>query len=451
MKKISSYLCFVAVFAMLFTSCSKDEEKISGENENATLTFGAALQDFNEAMNNKQQVGACVEGEPAFAQISLVYGPGNTSIDGLVVPILTDGNGYFTDYSDDLEIPIPSGETHVSVTLTDFVVWTDDGEGAPGDVLWVAPKVGGEYAAFVTNPLGGEASTWNLRAGTKRYLDVEVLCFNDREANRYGYQFFDITPTEMMKFCLFGNFCPPSGRHYTASYTVNVWEYADGVKGEQLYFDEAADVINQNGEFYAEPLCFFLPDRDGQDTYWFEVTLRDTEQYDGPDRVILQGPITDGEIRTFYDGANALDYYHFQYGCEEGTPPPFFDPEDDAEHYSACVKALDDGDVLGYAYFTQEGNSLRSTVWTVLNEPNAALPQMIHENASCGSYGGVFWSLDLPGGGWEMSDEIGWLNYDRTFSLTSTEVASLNLEDRTYVLHDSEGTPVGCGEIDQID
>lgn len=460
MKNFKCHLMMIAVFGLLFSSCSKDEDKVAGENETATLTLGAALQDFNKAMMSKQQtdVGACVDGDPAFAQITLEYGGTSETV---IVPILGDAaSGYFTAYHDDLEIPVPSGDTHVTVTLTDFVVWADNNnDDNPDTALWVAPKYDSEYANFVTQALGDpeDPYTWNLRAGSKTYVDVEVLCFNNRAANRYGYQFFDITPTNLMKFCLFGNFCPPSGRHYTASYTVDVWEYSDGVKGDQLYFDEPANVILENGEYYADPLCFFLPDREGQDTYWFEITLRDTDEYDGSDRIILQGPITDGEIREFYDG-DVMDYYHFQYGCEGSTPPPFFDPEDEAEHYKACLYPQNGSMALGFAYFTLQGDVLDATIMATNLEQGKSHMQHIHEFDDCSEPGPPIVWLDKADGTWPVAvGAYGDVIYHRTFTLGTDgnpTAAEINLLDRSVNLHGmtvdgsySAGEIVACGEL----
>ena len=50
-----------------------------------------------------------------------------------------------------------------------------------------------------------------------------------------------------------------------------------------------------------------------------------------------------------------------------------------------------------------------------------------------------------------MTSSAGWLNYDRSSTLTTQEATALNLENRTYVLHDDSGNPVACGEINLID
>lgn len=466
MKQISSYLCFIAVSAMLFASCSKEDpaQSTNLEGEKAVLSLGPILNNFvNKSLSKQSDLPECSETTPTSADISLTYDSNGDGVANdsdvtleLTVEIGEDSQGYFTLYHDDLEIPIPTGETTVDIRLNDFFIYDDVADpeipGSERTLIWMAPKEGSDYEQFVDDAL---PMFFELRAGTKRYEDVEVLCFDNREVNKFGYQFFDITPIPMIEFCLFGNYCPdgPDGRHKTASYQVDVWEYSNGTKGTQLYTDVTAPVVDDNGQMYADPLCFFLPDREGQDTYWFEVTLLDVDDYyDGPNRVILQGPITDDEIKDYFDdeAPGRLDYYHFQYGCEGSIPPPFFDPEDEAEHYSACVKSLDDGDTIGFAYFTLQGNELTSTVWAVNREMNAELPQHIHEDASCEDYGGVFWPLTEEGGGYPMT--VGsWLEYQRTFTLTDAEVTALDLENRTYVLHNEGETPVACGEINMID
>ncbi|MFD1096377.1 hypothetical protein [Salegentibacter chungangensis] len=453
MKKLKKSLSALVIATMLFTSCSKDETSIAEEpvsDQVAVLTLGPVLNDvLNRNALRQQSVPDCSEAAPAHAQISFVYGDSNTPVD-IVVDILSDENGLFTAYDEALEIPVASGETTVSVSLTDFVVWDDD-NGSPGNVIWVAPKEGSEYAQFVDEPLD---KTWELRAGTKTYTDVEVICFDNRDANLYGYQFFTITPVPLIEFCMFGNYCPPSGRHYPASYSVSVWEYADGEVGDQIYEDLVSELQMENGEYYADPLCFALPDREGQDEYYVEIFLLDAEgQYDGPDRVILSGVITDDEIKTFYNGDN-LDYYHFQFGCGDDGPPPFNDPTVEAKHYKACIKSLDDTYAVGFAYLMLKGTELKTTVLAANLEANKMHPQHIHQNASCDDYGGVFWPLELEGGGFPTADADGILTYQRTFALTAQQAANANFADRTVVLHGKTvngnyeaGQPVACGEF----
>src|SRR5680860_873902 len=103
MKKSNYILCFIAVFAMFFTSCSKDDvtppvDDLSSES--AVLTFGAMLDNLaNRAMSKQHfaQVPTCSDAEPAFAVIGLSV-EGDEKPD-VTVAILSDSNGYFTAYS----------------------------------------------------------------------------------------------------------------------------------------------------------------------------------------------------------------------------------------------------------------------------------------------------------------------------------------------------------------
>ncbi|MGB8375391.1 MAG: hypothetical protein WCE57_08735, partial [Salegentibacter sp.] len=78
----------------------------------------------------------------------------------------------------------------------------------------------------------------------------------------------------------------------------------------------------------------------------------------------------------------------------------------------------------------------------------------VHENATCGDYGNVFWALDLDGGGFPTADSMGFITYKRSFTLTPSQAASANFADRTAVIHGKTVggtyepmTPIGCGEF----
>jgi hypothetical protein len=338
MKNFRNYFMLLAVFGLLFTSCSKDENNAI-DQESATLTFGTALKDFNNA---NKQVGECVDGEPAFAQITLIYGDMDTEV-AVIVPILEDDNGYFTAYDESLEIPVATGETHVSVTLTDFVVWADnDNDDSPDTVLWVAPKVGSEYQNFVTTPLGEGSSTWALRAGSKTYYDVEVLCFDNRDVNRYGYQFFDITPVELQNICFFANYCTDDGRHYTANYTLDLYTFTGTPSEDQpqslagytnLYTNiglDGDDMGMDDGVYYADPLCVSIPNLDEGEYIYYEATVENWNgNYPAPGNYVVWGYISQDDIDALVaaDGDNnpdTMDYVHLFFNCQEGdsvTPP----------------------------------------------------------------------------------------------------------------------------------
>lgn len=465
MKKISSYLCFVAVFAMLFASCSKEDDPVMKDSGNkATLSFGAILNDLvaNKSALKQQIENApeCSDAAPAFVEVVLT-GTANvgTMQDPVVVSVNPNPGDYdqdgvaefFTDESGDLELE-PG-----SYNLEYFAVYDAD-PASGGNLIWMAPRSDGNFADFVSNAL---PFNFDLGAGVKKYVDVDVLCYDNRMANQYGYLFFDFEGTQAIEFCIFGNYCPPSGRHFPAAFSVDVWMYEDGARGEQLYDDLSNSVaLNEDGDYAGDPLCIALPDRSGEDEYYFEITMQNSDAYDDvEERIIRRGVITDEEVRSFFDGDNNIDYYHFREGCGDDSPPIFQDPEEDAEHYKACLYPQNGSTALGFAYFKLQGETLEATVMATNLEGGQAHAQHIHENEDCNDAGGPILGLDEEDGSWPVaSTAYGDVVYHRTFTLGSGDLPSVSeinpLQDRTVNLHGmtvdgsyNAGIVVSCGEL----
>lgn len=464
MKTLYKLFSFTAVLALLLTSCSKEEESLSVDpGEKATLSFGAVL---NDLMQNKEafkqvmgDIPACSEDVPTFVEIVLTTPQGGAVVGTLTNPLRVDvnpnpgdydGDGveeYFTDESASLELEAGS------YTLQYFTVLNSAGE-----EIWVAPIAGESMANFVDQPL---PFNFNLGAGVKKYVDVDVLCFEDRLVNEYGYLFFDIEATRAIEFCLFGNYCPPSGRHYPAAFSVDVWMYSNDTRGDQLYNDFTnAVTLNGDGDYAGSPLCVALPDLEGQDEYYFEISLMDSDAYgDVENTIIRRGVITDDEVRSFFDGDNNLDYYHFREGCGEDSPPIFQNPNKEAKHYKACLYPENGSEAFGFAYFSLQGNTLRATVMATNMEAGKQHPQHIHENADCDAAGPPILSLTEEDGSWPMATgAFGSIIYNRVFTLGSDGIpaaSALNpLEDRTVNLHGmtvegsyNAGIVVSCGEL----
>lgn len=274
MKIINRYLAFVAIVALLFTSCSKDETNSTSDDpgiNSVDLTFGAMLNDLaNRAAavnkNHFDVVPDCSEADPAIAVLQITYdGQAAEDVgDDIVVDILQDGDGYFTDYSEDLKIPVPNNSS-VEVILESFKVY--DGvvtDSKPyGELIWIAPieSEEGEFDGYVENAL---PHPFEVSDGTKPYIDVEVLCFDRRMVNEYGYVFFDILPETIYPLCLFVNYCDENGRHFVADYSVDLYFGTDDT-GIQLYDHEndasamATTGDYSEGEYYADPLCLVIP------------------------------------------------------------------------------------------------------------------------------------------------------------------------------------------------
>lgn len=473
MKKFKLNLAYLAIFAMIFASCSKEETggQIT-DAEKATISFGAIVNDIvNNRAASKQAIGdmpECSDSDPAYVRVVLLNG---------ATPVLgTNANPYrinlvggevFTVEDPNLEL---DPDTY---TLDHFSVYN-----AANQLIWLAPR-GGALADFVDNPLPLDI---DLRAGVKKYVEVDVLCYDNRDVVEYGYLFFEIDTNEAIKFCIFGNYCPPSGRHFPASYSVDIWSGTNS-SGEVLYSDVYnVTGTNADGDFFAEPLCFALPDTEGLDEYYFEITLRSTDEYGQvQERVIRRGAINDDIVRTFFDGDNNLDYYHFRQGCDgDDTPPVFENPEDEGELYKTCLYPLNDSNAVALAYFQLENNVLKTTILAAGFEPNEVHAQHIHgftdgSNATCPPesadtddngiislqegapyYGGVLLALQNEDGSYPVADAWGNYIYQRTFNIGSLSLP--DLEKLAVVAHGLEvnGTyepsiPIACGQVSNLD
>ncbi|CAM4185316.1 hypothetical protein [Gillisia limnaea] len=309
---------FFALSGLLFTSCSKDENSVKDPDpEMATLSFGAILEDFdtNRAASKQSldELPECQDADPFYVMI--ILSQGGTNVVGseeapFRINLATDQ--LFTVEVPELEL-IPG-----TYSLDYFGVYSE-----AGDLIWLAPS-GGILASYFDNPLPLEI---DLRAGVKKYFDVPVVCFDNRFVNEYGYLFFDVNTNEAIKFCIFGNYCDDTGRHYPAAFSVDVWSYSNGAQGAVLYSDITNVVeLNDAGDYSGTSVCFALPDTSGLDEYYFEITLLNSDAYGNvTEEIIRSGVINDDDVRDLFDGDDNTEYYHFREGnCGNDDSPNLF-------------------------------------------------------------------------------------------------------------------------------
>ena len=315
MKNFKRYLGFAAIIAMLFTSCSKDEQSGIVESEKATLSFGAIVNDLvaNRAASRQAEADlpVCSDDVPAYVRIVLMQG------DNEVVG--TSGNPYRIDLvsgqiytEDDPALELDPG----MYSLDHLSVYN-----AEGDIIWIAPRVGSMYEEYVDQAL---PISIDLRAGVKKYVDVPVLCFDDRDVNEYGYLYFELDTNIALTYCFFANYCNEDGRHFPAHYRVSIW--SGTTSAGVLLYSNVPNTVGQhnNGEYFATPLCFAVPDHSNLDTpyLYYEVTLLDWDDlYGDVEQTVLSGTITKRMITDNFGDEDDTDYHHLRFGCDDDGEP----------------------------------------------------------------------------------------------------------------------------------
>lgn len=330
MKTFKLLFAYLTVLALMFTSCSKDEGVAERDDEKATLSFTTILNDLvaNKASlkQSLENLPECSDDVPAYVEVVL---SGTESVGTMENPLVvavntTPGNydddpelEYFTEESTDLELE-PG-----AYTLEYFAVYNGDPGDTSSSIIWIAPHNNGSLAGFVNNTL---PMNFDLGAGAKKYLDVEVLCFDNRVVNEYGYLFFDIEEQRAIELCVFGNYCDENGRHFPAHFRVEVWTYSGNSANphgtplfdpENPYINEVG--VNDDGDDFATVLCFPLPDGPGVDQYYGEIYILepgDDEETGG--RIVVSGRFNDGNVRSLFGQGDTSDYFHFREDCTLG-------------------------------------------------------------------------------------------------------------------------------------
>ena len=508
MKMIKSYMAYFVVLTLLMTSCSKEEtspDVTEPSSETAVLSFGAVLNDLTNREMQKGHFGQVPDCDddatPTTARLTISYGDVRETID---VDILFDGENYFTDYSADLEIPVSvnnnddNTDDFTTVTLEEFEVYDGDPDNMD-NLIWIAPIKteqfpNADFSGYVDNPLPFDIT---VRPGVKKYVDVEVLCFDRRMVNQYGYLFFDIENKELIELCLFGNFCTPDGRHYTANYSVDVYlTDGQGNLGTQLYDNVQPNYgDNVDGDSAADPLCLVLPDDlDAEDNYYVEITLLDGNDYDSAESgtIVKTLNINDVGVRAFFNSDNITqEYAHFFVNCDQEDI--FEEPGEDVKNYKACLKPINDSGVVAITALSLKGNQLNVIIAALNTVPGQIHPQHIHgfttnENAECPPpsaassldddenfgpniisvaegapfYGAIQLPLVMDGisMNFPVSNADGSYVYNETFTLSEEQLNDLklkNLEDKVIVLHGRnfdgsyEATiPVACNQLEEV-
>ncbi|HET8753339.1 MAG TPA: hypothetical protein VFM59_03180 [Salinimicrobium sp.] len=315
MKRIKFSIAWMAMFALIFTSCSKDENaSLAEDQELIQLTFGSLLNDMKVDQTKQATPGECREGTPFYVMVGITdsdgnyVGGGTSDVHMIEVGLKNNNGSWETTYSEDLALP--AGEYQ----LQHFVVYDTNEE-----VLWVAPREEGTFGDYVPDALPLDI---NLAPGTKPYINVDVLCYFPREEVAYGYLFFDINLTRVENsYCIFVNYCDDeTGREYPAYFEVEVW--SDEAHTEVVNINADTNVISMvNGLPSASVLCFALPDL-GNNTYFARVTVlnHDDLDYTADNTDFYDFEITQNSIEALEDAIPSYD--HIRINCAAGDNEP---------------------------------------------------------------------------------------------------------------------------------
>ena len=323
MKNFKFSIAWLAMFALIFTSCSKEEANvIPDDQEKIQITFGSLLADFKD-QNKQADPGECRDDDPAYVHIAITDDTGNyigeddgdDNPDVNFIEVGLKWNSamgvWETMYTDDLAVV--AGEYE----LQHFIVYDSSDE-----VLWVAPREEGAYGSNVNNPLPEDIVL--IVGGSKPYITVDVLCYIPRNEDAYGYLFFDIWLTEIENnYCFFVNYCDDvTGRDYPAYFSVDVW--TDGYGQGLQVIDGATNAIDNSNEWpAASVLCVPLPELIGDDTYFVTVTVWDHADlaYTADATDYQNFEISQADIDAQLDMTPRYEHVRFECG-DDGTPPP---------------------------------------------------------------------------------------------------------------------------------
>jgi len=316
MKNFNYYLGFFAIFSLFFTSCSKEESNDLVDfdtQEKIQIQFGTLLNEIDYQTPLSDDPVECNTAAPSYVLVALTDSNGNwvagknpeaagaDEDDFIKINIKNNGGSLETEFSPEL------GLIAGTYQLEYFIVYSNDDQ-----VLWVAPRLGGDYASSVSNPLPQEIV---LAPGTKPYIEVDVLCFVPRMEEAFGYVFFDINLVEVENnFCIFVNFCDDTtGKEYPALFRVDVW--ADAFGGSDVVVDgEMNSVSGSDNSFAATVLCFPLPPLEGDDTYFVRITVLDAGAYNADGSDFVQFEINQHDID---DQLNLTPRYeHIRINCQ---------------------------------------------------------------------------------------------------------------------------------------
>ena len=165
-------------------------------------------------------------------------------------------------------------------SIDEFMLVNDNGTPNNTDddyIVKAAPLADAEFAEFVNTPL---AFTFDVEGFKKAEVNIEVLCFEEKDYESFGFNWFAMTGITVREQVFFGDFCAKHPDEYVGS-LYN--EQANGVQLDMpaifridVYKNEAFIKSYDNTAWFGEgePLKVQYPDHDNaEDAFAFELFI----------------------------------------------------------------------------------------------------------------------------------------------------------------------------------
>lgn len=253
MKKL---LVLLIAAAAILTGCQKEEE--IGNDYLKDVVFSGV-----DPIGHKASTVDCNNPEATYAKVM---------IDGV---IYTPAVSYNAGSPYTQAIKLAPG----IYALEEFVLMNDNNtpEDKTDDIIVSAtPVKGSEYADFVSSPLSFDIEVSEY---TTNEVNVEVVCFNDSEFDKFGYNWFDLTEITVREQFIFGTICVDPEEYKGSPYenqNNGLQMNMPAIFRVDVYKNGNLFKSVSNEEWYGEgsPLTVQYPDHDAAtDEFAFELHI----------------------------------------------------------------------------------------------------------------------------------------------------------------------------------
>ncbi len=256
MKKLTALFPMTIILAFIFTGCSKwdDIEPKAPQPDEVEINFTGTILD-NSFLKSTKSGQDIEQADYAFV-----------TIDGVDFTIEVF---YLNDIPYTQTIKVVPGEH----TVTQFLLY-DDSQ-TPGftdddDLIAATPEEGSDFASYITK---ATPFTFNTSSFEKMEVQVEVITFEEKYYQEFGFNWFEIDHIIVREQCFFGDFCVKNPDDYIGSMYENqtnglqhdmsaiakieVWR-SNATSNNEYELIETFSNASWNGE--GEPLCVTYAD-----------------------------------------------------------------------------------------------------------------------------------------------------------------------------------------------